>query len=121
MNDEPTPSLYLCYEHFLAADERRSGDVLECGTDWSGQGSARYRVCFYQQTGELTAERLSDTEPLDLEDFHRGVTGPVEILARLRDRAQLESALGEWPTLPLVRRREIGRLRELLHGHAPVR
>jgi hypothetical protein len=120
MNDDPTPSLYLCYEHFLEADERRAGDVLECGTDWSGQGSARYRVCFYQQTGELTAERLSEEEPLDVEDFDRGVAGPVEILARLRNRAQLEAALGEWPALPLVRQRDISRLRELLRGRAPV-
>jgi hypothetical protein len=120
MNDEPTPSLYLCYEHFLAADDRRRGDVLECGTDWSGQGTARYRVCFYEQTGELTAERLSDEQTLDVEDFHRGVTGPIEILARLRDRAQLETALGEWPRLALVRRRDIGLLRELLHQRAPV-
>jgi len=60
----------ICYRDFLDADERRRGDALEFGHDWRGP-EGRYRVCWYQHTGELTAERLSETQPLALEDFHR--------------------------------------------------
>ncbi len=106
-------SHYTRYRDFLDADERRRGDALEFGHDWRGP-QGRYRVCWYQDTGELTAERLSETQPLDLEDFHQGVAGPVLIIGRIPSRAQLDRLLGTWPQLTLEPPRNIRRLRELI-------
>jgi hypothetical protein len=64
---------YARYADFLDADPRRRADALELGHDWR-EGSDRYRVCWYEHTGELTAERLSSPADLDLEDFHRGIS-----------------------------------------------
>lgn len=87
---------YERYLDFLEADPRRSGNALELGHRWREAG-ARYRVCWYESTGEITAERISEGS-IDLDDFHRGVLGPVEILGRLPTRQALEDALGPWPS-----------------------
>ncbi len=111
---------YVRYRDFLDADPRRRGDALEFGHDWRGP-EGRYRVCWYQDTGELTAERLSATEPLDLEDFHQGISGPVHLIARIPSRAQLDRLLGTWPNISLDRPHTIARLRELLGGRPQLR
>jgi len=88
------PTAYVRYADFLDADARRRGDALELGHDWQ-DGHHRCRACWYQATGELTIERLADGGVhLDLEDFHQGVRGPIEILARIPTRAALETLKG---------------------------
>lgn len=104
-------SRYACYQDFLGADPQRRTSALEIGHDWR-DGQVRYRVCYYTRTGELTAERLSASDPLDLEDFERGVEG-VEII-RIIGRAELDRLLGPWPMVPRCRPRTLDRLRELL-------
>jgi hypothetical protein len=76
----PTPAT----EEFLDADSRRRGDALQFSHRWR-DGDGRYRVCWYEQTGELTAERLAEHAELDLEDFHVGVDGPRERCWRVSD------------------------------------
>jgi hypothetical protein len=116
----PQVSLYARYRDFLDVDARRRGDALEFGHDWRGPGG-RYRVCWYQETGELTAERLSETQALDLEDFHRGIEGPVFVLARIPSRAQLDRLLGAWPQVALESPRTIARLRGLIAARPQLR
>lgn len=108
--------LYASYTEFLAADPRRRGDALELGIDWR-EGAVRYRVCWYEHTGELTLERLS-SRGLDLEDFYAGVSGPVEILSRVPTRRELSALLGRWPNIAPGEPRTVKRLRELLAGEA---
>lgn len=108
------PPLYRRYEDFLDADpRRRRGDALELGADWR-DGDGRYRVCWYEQTGELTFERLAPDLSLDPEDFHRGVAGPVEIVALIRDRTRLDRLLGEWPNVAVGLPRRLDSLRRLI-------
>lgn len=107
--------VYARYEDFLAADPRRQRDAYELGIDWT-DGHARYRACWYQETGELTSERLSDHEPLDTEDFHRGVTGPVEVLRRIPTRGELTLLLGEWPNIAVGQPRSLQWLKALVAG-----
>lgn len=71
-------------------------------------------MCWYDETGELTFERLSSEEPLDLEDFHRGITGPVEVVALVPDRRQLAMLLGAWPNVAVGLPRTLEALRRLL-------
>jgi hypothetical protein len=116
-DDAPPPLTYARYADFLDADCRRRGDALELGHDWRG-GRDRFRVCWYVGTGELTAERLSREAPLDLEDFHRGVVGPVEVIGRFATRGQLDRALGAWPNTTPGKPRTLAWLRRALQGHA---
>lgn len=106
---------YVRYADFLRADRRRTGDALEFGRDWR-DGDASYRVCWYEQTGELTAERIDPDEPADLENFHRGVRGPIEILGCI-NREELDALLGEWPNVARGAPRTLRWLRELLAAH----
>lgn len=70
MTQQPEqPDYYTTYRDFLNSDPRREGSALEFGHNWKDEHGRRYRVCWYEQTGELTAEALSDTEPLYAEDF----------------------------------------------------
>lgn len=118
MTDEDRRRLiYACYADFLKADPRRRGDALELGADWQ-QAGVRHRACWYEQTGELTLERLSPAEPLEAEDFHTGVSGPVEILRRIPTRAELSRLLGSWPNIAPREPRTVARLRELLTARA---
>jgi len=110
---------YARYEEFLDADPRRRGDALELGHRWR-DGDGRYRVCWYEQTGELTAERLTEDAELELEDFHAGVDGPVEVLARINTRSELERLVGPWPH-PLDARSDLAELRALLRAGAQAR
>ena len=122
MNDEDSGQpIYARYAEFLQADPRRRGDALELGADWVDRG-ARYRACWYEQTGELTLERLSSSEPMAVEDFSQGVSGPVEILRRIQTRAELTRLLGRWPNIAPREPRTVKRLRELLlaTSDAPV-
>ena len=112
-DDERDQLVYLRYADFLRADPRREGDALGLGADWR-DGDALYRVCWYQETGELTLERLSADEEADLEDFHHGVSGRVEALHRLSSRADLEALLGEWPRIAPGEPRDVARLREMV-------
>lgn len=109
---QPTTS-FERYDDFLAADPRRTGEALELGADWR-DGDGRYRVCWYEETTELTFERLSNDEGLDLEDFHRGIAGPIEVVALVEDRGALDALLGEWPNVAVGLPRTLGSLRELL-------
>lgn len=88
---------------------------MELGNDWY-EGNERYRVCWYSQTGELTSERLSSAPDLALEDFHRGIVGPIEILSRFQSRSELEQAIGPWPLPASDSRRSLNSLRRLAHG-----
>lgn len=116
MSDEDSSHpVYVRYEDFLDADPRRRGDALELGIDWR-DGAQRYRACWYEATGELTLERLSDAERLDLEDFHRGVSGPVEILRRIPTRDELDRLLGLWPNVAPGQPRAVNQLRALVDG-----
>lgn len=111
--DTPAPVAYVRYADFLEADPGRRGDALELGHDWL-EGGDRYRVCWYAATGELTAERLDPDSELALEDFHRGVAGPVEVLARFGTQAELDRVLGRWPSPAPDRPRDL----EWLRGRA---
>ncbi len=113
-DDDTSHPAYVRYEDFLDADPRRRGDALELGIDWR-DGEDRYRACWYEATGELTLERLSRSERLDLEDFYRGVSGPVEILRRIPDRGELDRLLGAWPNSVPGGPRTVERLRALVH------
>lgn len=106
---------YARYAEFLSADPRRRGDALELGHDWR-EGGRRFRVCWYAATGEVVAERLATGPALELEDFHRGVEGPVQVVGRCRSRAELESVLGAWPEIACAVPRTVSRLRELLQS-----
>lgn len=114
MSDFPAGvTAYVRYADFLHADPRRRGDALELGHDWR-DGPNRYRACWYHATGELTLERLADGGAhLDLEDFHQGVCGPVEILARIPSRPQLDALLGRWPNIAPHRPRTVTWLRSI--------
>ncbi len=118
-HQSPAPISYARYSDFLEADPGRRGDALELGHDWH-DGDDRYRVCWYPATGELTAERLDPEADLALEDFHRGVAGPVEVLAHIEKRAELERALGPWPNPAPDRPRTIQSLRELTRQRFPA-
>ena len=113
-DDDTSHPVYVRYEDFLDADPRRCGDALELGIDWR-DGEDRYRACWYEATGELTLERLSDAERLDLEDFYRGVSGPVEVLRRIPDRRELDRLLGAWPNSVPGGPRTVERLRAMVH------
>ena len=89
---------YGRYADFLVDDQRRRGDALELGRDWR-EGEHIYRVCWYEATGELTAERIDPAAEPALDDFHAGVVGPVEVLGRFATREALDLALGEWPNV----------------------
>jgi hypothetical protein len=94
----PPRQIYGRYADFLDGDRRRGGDALELGHDWR-DGEERYRVCWYAETGELTCERLAGEEESNLEDFHRGIAGPIEILAHIPTRERLDELLGSWPNI----------------------
>lgn len=116
MSDPPASPIYARYADFQAADpRRRRGDAYELGADWC-DGRHSYRACWYQQTGELTLERLSDSEPLAVENFDQGVQGPVEVLAHIPTRAELSLLLGEWPNIAPDQPRTVSRLRALVAG-----
>lgn len=104
---------YVRYQDFLEADPRRRGDALELGHQWR-DGTHRYRVCWYEETGELTIERLDADGSLELEDFHGGVSGPVEVIREVKDRQTLEALLGRWPNIAPGEPRTLSRLRERL-------
>jgi hypothetical protein len=106
--------IYRRYADFLDADPRRRGDALELGTDWL-DGDLRYRVCWYENTTELTIEQLSPDEPLDLDDFHRGIQGPIEIIAHIPTREDLSQLLGEWPNIAPDQTHTLTRLRALIN------
>ncbi|MGH2961007.1 MAG: hypothetical protein ACRDL3_02260 [Solirubrobacterales bacterium] len=110
--DSPASVAYVRYADFLDAHPGRRGDALELGHDWR-DGDDRYRVCWYSGTGELTIERLASNAELALEDFHRGVAGPVEVIARFTSRAELERVLGRWPNAAPDQPRTVDALREL--------
>ncbi len=110
--DSPAPVAYVRYADFLDDDPGRRGDALELGHDWL-DGEDRYRACWYPATGELTIERLDPNAELALEDFHQGISGPVEVVARFATRAELERALGAWPNPAPDRRRTVDSFREL--------
>lgn len=102
----------VSYESFLNADpRRRSGDALELGHDFTDERGARYRVCWYAATGELTIERI-DPDGINLEDFGKGVLS-VEVVTAL-DRATLERRLGSWPQLERCRPHTLAHLRAQL-------
>jgi hypothetical protein len=101
------------YRDFLDSDRRRYGNALEFGHNWTDESGRRYRVCWYEETGELTAERLSDAEQLDVEDFYQGVAGPIEIIARISTRAQVDRLIGPWPHAVPGYPRTLACLREL--------
>jgi hypothetical protein len=101
----------VSYEEFLEADARRRGDALELGHDFTDDAGARYRVCWYAATGELTVESINP-DALDLENFGQGVTA-VCVAAQL-DRATLERRLGPWPQIERCRPRTLARLRQQL-------
>lgn len=110
--DSPAPVAYVRYADFLDEDPRRRGDALEFGHDWLDEDD-RYRACWYPATGELTIERLDPSGELALEDFHEGVAGPVEVVARFATRSALERALGPWPNPAPDHPRTVESLREL--------
>lgn len=110
--DSPVPVAYVRYADFLDGDPARRGDALEFGHDWL-DGEDRYRACWYPGTGELTIERLDPDGELALEDFHQGVAGPVEVLARFSNRADIERVLGAWPNPAPDRPRTVGSLRDM--------
>lgn len=110
--DSPAPVAYVRYADFLDADPGRRGDALELGHDWR-DGDDLYRVCWYPATGELTIERLDPDDDLALEDFHHGIAGPVEVLARFASRSELEQALGRWPNPAPDHPRTVESLRQL--------
>ncbi|MDP2710344.1 MAG: hypothetical protein Q8O56_03920 [Solirubrobacteraceae bacterium] len=115
MGDE-LPTTYEHYADFLAGDSRREGDALELGANWS-DGGKFYRACWYAETGELTFERISAAEPLDLEDFHHGIAGPVEIVTRVPDRRTLDALVGRWPDIAAGLPRRLEALRQLIASH----
>lgn len=112
MGDE-LPTTYEHYADFLASDPRRLGDALELGANWS-DGGRLYRACWYSETGELTVEQISTTEPLDLEDFHRGIAGPVEVVTHVPDRRELDALVGRWPDVAAGLPRTLATLRQLI-------
>jgi hypothetical protein len=116
--DSPAPVAYVRYQDFLDADSGRRGDALELGHDWR-EGDDRYRACWYRATGELTIERLDPDTELALEDFHRGIAGPVEVLAHFASRAELERALGRWPNAAPDRPRTVKSLRAMAARRSP--
>lgn len=101
----------LSYQTFLQQDDRRKGDALEIGVDFTDEAGNPYRVVWYAQTGELTIERI-DPDQLDADDLHQGALD-VEIAAHF-DRDQLEAQLGARPHFDRCRPRTIARLREQL-------
>ncbi|MGH2763655.1 MAG: hypothetical protein ACRDL4_01730 [Thermoleophilaceae bacterium] len=107
---------YVHYGDFLDTDPRRRGDALEFGRDWQ-DGEDSYRVCWYEGTGEFTAERIDPTAELDLEDFHSGIVGPVQVLGCIPTRQELTLLIGEWPNIARSVPRTLARLRELLLAH----
>lgn len=113
VSDPPASPVYARYEDFCAADPRRRGDAYELGADWH-DGQHRYRACWYEQSGELTLERLSASEPLAVEDFYHGVQGPVEVLAHIPTRAELSLLLGQWPNIAPGQPRTVTHLRALV-------
>ena len=112
--------MYESYAEFLAADPRRRGDALELGADWE-QDCIRHRACWYEHTGEVTLERLSDSEPVAMDDFHQGVSGQVEILRHVATREELARLLGAWPNIAPREPRTVRRLRKLLTDAASAR
>lgn len=113
MTGPPADRYYPRYEDFLAADPRRREAAHEFGHDWH-DGRHRYRICWYPRTHELTAERLSTTEPLELEDFDRGVSGPVEILHRIASQEKVERLLRDQLSIFRSQSRTLEGLRALL-------
>jgi hypothetical protein len=71
-------------------------------------------ACSRSATGELTAERLANTESLNLEDFPQGISGPVYVIGRIPSRAQLDRLIGRWPDLTLPPLHTLPQLRELV-------
>lgn len=121
VSDDPAGQpVYVRYQDFLDADPRRKDDALELGADWR-DGDARYRVCWYEHTHELTAERLSLTEDLKIEDFHHGVSGPVEVISLIATRDELSMLLGDWPNIAPNQPRTLTRLRQLLDSETTPR
>lgn len=118
MSDEPAGHpVYVRYQDFLDADPRRTHNALELGTDWR-DGDARYRICWYEQTHELTAERLTTTHQLAIEDFHHGISGPVHVLT-LTTRDELSAVLGEWPNIAPNQPRTLAWLKHQLANSTP--
>jgi hypothetical protein len=117
-----TPGGYQTYAEFLDADDRRHhGKAYECRHDWHDEHGHRHRVCWYAETGELTLEQLSEHQPLDLEDFAAGVTGPIEILTHFDTRTDFERTMGPWPELPRLPARSVDALRAHLAKHPHLR
>jgi hypothetical protein len=55
----------------------------------------------------------------DLEDFHQGVAGPVEVLALIPKRQDLEAPVGQWPHVAPNQPRTLRWLRELARDRDP--
>ena len=102
------------YEWFLAGDRRRRGNALEIGHDFSAD-DGQWRVCWYEETGELTLEGVEVAE-FDVDDFHAGISGPVQVLGVVESQRRLETLLGRWPAVELWRPRTVDRLRQLIDG-----
>ncbi len=117
--EPPKPATYLRYADFLDGDSRRRGNALELGHDWR-DGDDCYRVCWYEETGELTCERLAAGDMPHLEDFHAGIAGPIEVLAVLSTREALEELTGRWPNVAPNQPRTVRWLRELVRALDPA-
>ncbi len=112
-NDDSGQLIYGSYADFLQADPRRRGDALELGIDWR-DGESYYRACWYRATGEVTLERLTSPHDLDVEDFHQGISGSVEVLRRIPRQEELTRLIGPWPHIARGQPRTVQRLRALL-------
>lgn len=119
MQTEP-PRRIASYHAFLTADARRRADALEVGHDFTDDAQGRYRVCFYVETGEVTIERLTGPDALDIEDFDTGIAS-VEVLRAALSRAELDRALGPWPAVERCHPRTLDRLHELLGARLRLR
>ena len=101
------------YEEFLAADERRRRGALELGHNLSAR-DACWRACWYEQTGELTIEAITNAAAIRADDFYAGISGPVTVLATIASQVELERILGSWPLLEIWRPRTRRRLHDLV-------
>lgn len=117
--EPPTRATYVSYADFLDGDGRRRGNALELGHDWR-DGDERYRVCWYEETGELTCERLAAGDMPDLENFHEGIAGPIEVLRVLATRQALEDLIGRWPNVAPNQPRTMRWLRDLIRELGPA-
>jgi hypothetical protein len=83
------PSMDLFYDK---RPERREAQQVEFGIMWreGARKRPRYRVAWFEETGELVAEALSEFEHLRT----------IELLGTVVNRETLELALNGWERLP---------------------